>query len=145
MGQGTPSFRLRFIPLPEFCPPLTSIGFTARRPAPSPHLRSLSFRTPLASPVLPLFHSPNITVLSVCSSYSTRLPMGTIGFSRVLRRNFSLKLSGVLWTPGLKPSMTGGCDGSKGVSGVTGPGVAMSQVGAVGENRDAKPRLLIRS
>lgn len=76
-------------------------------------------------PCAPLFYSPDITVLLVYSSYSAHLPMGTIGFSRVLRINFSLKLSEVLYTVGLKPSMTGGCDGSKGASGVAGPGVAM--------------------
>lgn len=71
--------------------------------------------------------------------------MGTNGFSRVLRINFSLKLSEVLYTLGLKPSMTGGCDGSKGASGVTRPGVPMFQATAVGENFDAKSRLLMRS
>ena len=69
--------------------------------------------------------------------------MGTTGFSRVLGRNFSLKLSEVLCTLGLKPSMTGGCSGSKGASGVTGPGVAMFQATAVGENQDANMVFLI--
>lgn len=71
--------------------------------------------------------------------------MGTIGFSRVLRINLSLKLSEVLYTVGLKPSMTGGCDGSKGASGVTGPGAAMFQPTSVGEIPDAKLRLLMKS
>lgn len=69
--------------------------------------------------------------------------MGTIGFSRVLRRNFSLKLSEVLCTLGLKPSTTGGCDGLKGASGVTGPGVSMFQATAVGEKWDANMVFLI--
>lgn len=41
--------------------------------------------------------------------------------------------------------MTGGCDGSKGVPGVIGPGVVMSPLPAVRKNGDLKLRLLITS
>lgn len=68
---------------------------------------------------------PDTTVPSTYSSYGPRLPMGTTGFSRVLRRNFSLKLSVLAQTLGVKPSMTGGCEGSKGVPAVAGPGAAI--------------------
>lgn len=65
-------------------------------PAPSPQVLSSVMPVPHGVPVLPCFISPAITVLPVSSSYSSRSPTGTVGFSRVLRRNFSLKLPRLL-------------------------------------------------
>lgn len=76
-------------------------------PAPSPQVLSSLTPVPRGVPVLPRFISPAITVLPVSSSYSSRSPTGTAGFSRVLRRNFSWKLSRLLQTP--VPLRSGAC------------------------------------
>lgn len=81
----------------ESRPAPAPIKFTPHSAAPYRHTSGpVSFQSPLASLVLPYFIPHDITVLSVYGSSSSRLPMGTIGFSRVLRRNFSLKVSVLL-------------------------------------------------
>lgn len=79
----------------ESRPASAPIKFTPKVPSSHPLVQSHS-GPPLATPVLPYLIPHDISVFSFYSSSSSRLPMGTIGFSRVLRRNFSLKLSGVL-------------------------------------------------
>jgi hypothetical protein len=79
-----------------------------------------------------------VTIGQPLSPSTTQGPMGTIGFSQVFQRNFSLKPSKLLYKVGLKPLMTGGYDGSKGASRVAGPGGDMFGATVVGENSDAK-------
>ena len=139
-GEGSSESESAASQRPQSRPAPTPITFTPHRPAPSHSGHTTGV------PVLPYFiPSASLPSWSTVPTAPTCLPMGTSGFSRVLRINFSLKLSEVLYTLGLKPSMTGGCDGSKGASGVTRPGVSMFRATAVGENSDAKPRLLMRS
>lgn len=101
MGRVGPgrviSYRDRSILDTESRPDPTPIKFTPHRTAPHRHTSGpVSFQSPLVSLVLPYFIPHDITIFSVYSSSSSRLPMGTIGFSRVLRRNFSLKVSALL-------------------------------------------------
>lgn len=92
--EGTRTYRVLAT---ESHPVPASVKFTPYRPGPSSaHFWSSLISVPPGVPVLPYFIPPDITVLSAYSSFSTRLPIGTMGFSRVLRRNFSLKLSVVL-------------------------------------------------
>lgn len=74
---------------------LLGFRFYPHCPAPSPTSPVRSHSVPPGVPGPPQFHSPRHHC-PLGLQFLQYSPMGTIGFSRVLRRNFSLKPSGLL-------------------------------------------------